>query len=210
MTPHQQQHPPADVHFVSSPLRMGFAHRGEAAFWGVLRGGVSVHPKQCFSGAELPVRAAWCSLVRVCFCPHHNGKRCGMHGELAGRAAPPSILLGEDTHVGFHSPNVGVCRERAEQKWGVHQDSPMQWGFSEPSSRLCLGRQHGAAGAQCVAAFLPCSWPWGAHTLAEPRQEGGVSSVQMVLLFVQCLGRASPSLVGSGEELPSAEKLGRD
>lgn len=112
--------------------------------------------------------------------------------------------------MGFHSPNVGVCRERAEQKWGVHQDSPMQWGFSEPSSRLCLGRQHGAAGAQCVAAFLPCSWPWGAHTLAEPRQEGGVSSVQMVLLFVLCLGRASPSLVGSGEELPSAEKLGRD
>lgn len=34
---------------------------------------------------------------------------------------------------------------------------------------------------------------------------GGVSTVQMVLLFVQRLRRASPSPVGSGEELSSGE-----
>lgn len=145
--------------------------------FGVCCGGVSVHPEQCFSRAELPVRAAWCTAG----IPFGQGlllptsqREALRDARGAGRkSCPPSILLGEDTHVGFHSPNVGVCRERAEQKWGVHQDSPMQWGFSEPSSRLCLGRQHGAAGAQCMAAFLPCSWPRGAHTLTEPRQEGG-------------------------------------
>lgn len=52
----------------------------------------------------------------------------------------------------------------------------MQWGVYEPSSRLCLGNQQGAADAQCIAALLACWWPWGARTLltvlAEAQWEG--------------------------------------
>lgn len=132
-------------------------------------GGVSVHPKQCFSGAELPVRAARCSLVRVCFCPHHNGKRCGMHGELAGRAAPPPASSWVRTHTWAFIPPTSVCAGSELSRNGVCiRTARCSGGFLSPPQGSAWG---GSTELLVLSAWQPSCrahgpgehTPWQSH-----------------------------------------------